>query len=156
MIIQKITLFHLFVISNFVILGLATANQNSTINLTVVVNGIRNQNGQVCLRIYNNEQGFPLSDTSEVQSGCVQIQGSSIKKEFYGLQPGTYAVAAVDDQNGDYKLNRDFLGIPQEGFGVSNNPTISVKTGIPNFKNSSFPLRKNATIRIAMKYSLDP
>ncbi|KOP27386.1 hypothetical protein AMR41_05145 [Hapalosiphon sp. MRB220] len=156
MIIHRLTLIHLFLVSNFVILGLAKANQNSTLNLTVVVNGIRHQNGQVCLRIYNNEQGFPLSDTSEVQSDCVQIQGSSIKKQFYGLKPGNYAVAVVDDQNGDYKLNRDLLGIPQEGFGVSNNPTISVKTGIPNFKESSFPLRNNETIKIAMKYSLDP
>jgi uncharacterized protein (DUF2141 family) len=156
MMIQKSTLFHLFLLSNFAILDLATANPNSNIKLTVVVDGIRHQNGQICLRIHSNEQGFPLTDTSEVQSGCVQIQGSSIKKDFYGLKPGTYAVAVVDDQNGDYQLNRNFLGIPQEGFGVSNNPAISIKTGVPKFQDASFSLKKNKTINIAIKYSLDP
>ncbi|WP_315790666.1 DUF2141 domain-containing protein [Fischerella sp. JS2] len=156
--IKRITLFYLFLLSNFVILDLARANPNynSNIKLTVVVDGIRNQKGQICLRIYNNEQGFPLTDTSEEQSSCVRIQGTSIKKEFYGLKPGTYAVAVVDDQNGDYQLNRNFLGIPQEGFGVSNNPTISIKTGIPKFQDASFSLKTNKTIKIAIKYSLDP
>ncbi|PMB48621.1 hypothetical protein CEN39_22715 [Fischerella thermalis CCMEE 5201] len=156
--IKRITLFYLFLLSNFVILDLATANSNanSNIKLTVVVDGIRNQKGQICLRIHNDEQGFPFTDTSEVQSGCVQIQGNSIKKDFYGLKPGTYAVAVVDDQDGDYKLNRNFLGVPQEGFGVSNNPTISIKTGVPKFQDASFSLKKNKTIYIAIKYSLDP
>ncbi len=158
MMIQKTAIFHLFLLSNFAILDLATANSNSNSNikLTVVVDGIRNHKGQICLRVYNNEQGFPFTDTSEVQSGCVQIQGNSIKKDFYGLKAGTYAVAVVDDQNEDYKLNRNFLGIPQEGFGVSNNPTISIKTGVPKFQDASFSLKKNKTINIAIKYSLDP
>ncbi|MBW4633323.1 MAG: DUF2141 domain-containing protein [Iphinoe sp. HA4291-MV1] len=133
-----------------------TVNAESTTTLTVVVNGLHHKNGEVCLRIYSNEKGFPLSDTSGVQSGCTQIKGSSVKKQFSGLKPGTYAVAVVDDQNGDRKLNSDFLGIPQEGFGISKNPTVSIRTGTPKFRDASFPLKKNTTINIVMKYSLDP
>ncbi|MDM9385352.1 DUF2141 domain-containing protein [Chlorogloeopsis sp. ULAP01] len=153
---NKLTLFSLFLFSNLAVFNLATANPKSTVKLTVVVDGIRNQKGQICLRIYGNERGFPLSDTSEVKSGCVKIQGSSVKKEFNGLKPGTYAVAVVDDQNGDYNLNRDFLGIPQEGFGISKNPTVSMLKGIPKFQDASFSLKNDTTIKINMKYSLDP
>ena len=131
-------------------------NAESTAKLTVVVKGINHQNGQICLRVYSGEQGFPFSDTSEIQSGCVKITGSSITKNFQSLKPGTYAVAVVDDQNGDYKLNSNFFGIPEEGFGVSRNPTISARTGAPKFQQASFPLKKDTTINIFMKYSLDP
>lgn len=131
-------------------------NSEPTAALTVVVKNIKNQQGQICIRVFSSEKGFPLSDTGEVKSGCTQITGSSVKKQFTGLKPGTYAVAVVDDQNGDYKLNRDFLGIPKEGFGISKNPTVSVKTGTPKFNNASFSVQKNTTINILMKYGLDP
>jgi uncharacterized protein (DUF2141 family) len=131
-------------------------NAEPSATLTVVVDGLRHKNGEVCLRIYSSEKGFPNSNTSEVQSGCTQITGSSVKKQFLGLKSGTYAVAVVDDQNGDHKLNKDFLGIPQEGFGISKNPTVSITTGTPKFRDASFVVRKNTTIKIVMKYSLDP
>ncbi|WP_248277499.1 DUF2141 domain-containing protein [Brasilonema sp. UFV-L1] len=133
-----------------------TVNAESPATLTVVVNGLHHKKGQVCLRVYSSEKGFPDSNTSEIQSGCTQITGSSVKKQFSGLKPGTYAVAVVDDQNGDHKLNKDFFGIPKEGFGISKNPTVSISTGTPKFRDASFLLKKNTTINIDMKYSLDP
>lgn len=133
-----------------------TVKADPAVKLTVVVNGLRHQNGQVCLRVFANEKGFPLGDTSEVQSGCTKITGHSVIKQFYGLSPGTYAVAVLDDEYGDHKLHKNFLGIPEEGFGVSNNPTVSVWTGAPKFKDASFVVRKDTTVRINMKYSLDP
>ncbi|MCF4967803.1 DUF2141 domain-containing protein [Nostoc sp. CMAA1605] len=131
-------------------------NAEPTSKLTVVVNGIRHQKGQICLRIYDSEKGFPLSDRSEVQSGCTRITGKSITKHFYGLKRGTYAIAVVDDQNGNQKLDSDFFGIPKEGFGISNNPKVSIQTGTPKFSKSSFTVTKNTTVNIDLKYSLDP
>jgi uncharacterized protein (DUF2141 family) len=72
------------------------------------------------------------------------------------LKPGAYAVAVVDDQNGDRKLNSDFFGIPKEGFGISKNPTVSIVTGTPKFRDASFVVNKNTKVNIQMKYSLDP
>ncbi|MBK1986811.1 DUF2141 domain-containing protein [Sphaerospermopsis aphanizomenoides BCCUSP55] len=133
-----------------------TVHAEPATTLTVVVNGIRNKTGEICFRVYNSEKGFPMSSSSEVQSGCTKITGSSVKKVFSGLKPGTYAVAVVDDQNRDRKLNKDFFGIPTEGFGISQNPIVSVQTGTPKFSKASFKMTKNTTININMKYSLDP
>ncbi|RCJ14512.1 hypothetical protein A6S26_10350 [Nostoc sp. ATCC 43529] len=132
-----------------------TVNAESTAKLSIVVNGIRNQKGEICFRVFGGEKGFPMSSTSEVQSGCAKITGTSLTKEFSGLKPGTYAVAVVDDQNGDRKLNKDFFGIPTEGFGLSKNPTVSIQTGTPKFRDASFVVNKNTTVNIVMKYSLD-
>jgi uncharacterized protein (DUF2141 family) len=132
------------------------ANAQPTTTLTVVVNGIKHQKGELCIGIYSNEKGFPLSTKNVVKSACKQITGTSIKQQFTGMKPGTYAVAVVDDQNGDRKLNRDFFGIPKEGFGISNNPTVSITTGTPTFSKARFSLLKNTTVNIDMKYGLDP
>ena len=151
----KASKFSPFLLATLASLGFARTVTASTAKLTVIIDGLRHQNGEVCLRIYSSERGFPRSDTSEVQSGCTKITGSSVTKEFYGLKPGNYAVAVLDDEHGDHKLHTNFLGIPEEGFGISNNPTVSVLTGAPKFKDAKFSLTKNTTIRILMKYSLD-
>ncbi|MFO0173258.1 MAG: DUF2141 domain-containing protein, partial [Aphanizomenon sp.] len=96
----------MFKIVNLLIATLLTisfsevAQAESTKSLTVVVNGIRNQTGEICMRVYNSEKGFPDNAKSEVKSGCTKITGNSIQEVFSGLKPGTYAVAVVDDQNG--------------------------------------------------------
>lgn len=131
-------------------------NAVQTQTLTVVVNNIQNQKGEICIGVYSKAQGFPLSTSGLAQSACAKIRGKTLKQQFFGLKPGTYAVAIVDDQNGDRKLNKDFFGIPTEGFGMSNNPTVSVQTGTPNFQDASFLLLKNTTVNIVLKYSLDP
>ena len=125
-------------------------------NLIVTIKGIQHKKGQVCLRIYDSESGFPLGNNSEFKSQCTKITGNSLEQKFTGLKKGTYAIAVIDDQNENNKLDRDFFGIPEEGFGISNNPTVSIKTGTPNFKTASFSLQKNQKIDIEMKYSLDP
>jgi uncharacterized protein (DUF2141 family) len=131
------------------------ASQKSTSILTVTILGLQNQNSQICLRVYASEQGFPLNDQSEVHSQCTEAAKNSTTIKIPNLKSGTYAVSVIDDRNRDYQLNRDILGIPQEGFGISNNPQVSVATGLPKFQDASFLLRENQTIDITMKYSLD-
>jgi uncharacterized protein (DUF2141 family) len=147
---------NLFIATLLTISFTEVAQAESTTSLTVVVNGIRNQTGEICMRVYNSEKGFPDNAKSEVKSGCTKITGNSIKQVFSGLKPGNYAVAVVDDQNGDHKLNKDFFGIPEEGFGISRNPIVSISTGTPKFRNASLKVDKNTTINIFLKYSLDP
>ncbi|WP_414548485.1 DUF2141 domain-containing protein [Anabaena sp. CCY 0017] len=134
-----------------------SVNAEPTATLNVVVKGINNQNGQICLGVYSRAKGFPMNTEDVLKSACVQPQGNTVTHKFSGLKPGNYAVAVVDDQNGDRKLNKDFLGIPKEGFGLSRNPTVSIATGTPSFYDASFMLMKNQNtkINILMKYSLD-
>ncbi|BCL34600.1 DUF2141 domain-containing protein [Nostoc sp. MS1] len=154
---MKISRLRHLLLASLLSLGcISVVNAETTTKLTVVVNGIRHQKGEICFRVYASEKGFPMSNTSEAQSGCTKITGKSVTKRFYGLKPGKYAVAIVDDQNGNHKLDTDFFGIPKEGFGISNNPTVSIQTGNPKFNKSSFTFTKDTTINISVKYSLDP
>ena len=144
----------IFQVSTILVATLASLSSKTmavpTAKLTIVVNQLPNQKGEVCMRIYAKEQGFPQSSKGVVQSGCTKITGRSATKEFYGLKQGTYAVALFHDENSDGRLNTNFLGIPREGFGISNNPPV--RASAPKFTNSSFTLRKDTIIKIGMKY----
>ncbi|NET02802.1 MAG: DUF2141 domain-containing protein [Sphaerospermopsis sp. SIO1G1] len=145
-----VTLLSLFSANN---IHHAYAETNS--DLTVIVNGIRNQTGEICIGVHNSAQGFPDGNSSQTKSACTPITGNTVKQVFTNLKPGNYAVVVLDDQNGDRRLNKDFFGIPTEGFGISKNPIVSIQTGTPKFHHVSFKLNKNTTININMKYSLD-
>ena len=47
--------------------------------------------------------------------------GNSAICQFNDIPPGTYAIAVFHDENANGKLDKNFLGIPCEGYGASNN-----------------------------------
>jgi len=154
----NLTVFKSIILGTLLSIGLGnTVNAETMTKLTVVVDGIKHKNGEICLGVYSSSKGFPMSTNDVIESACVEPKGDTLSHVFSGLKPGNYAVAIVDDQNGDRQLNKDFLGIPKEGFGISQNPTVSVFTGTPKFHDASFLLlpNQNTTINILMKYSLD-
>ncbi len=58
---------------------------------------------------------------------------------FADLPAGVYAVSVFHDENMTQKLDKNFVGVPKEGYGASNNP--KKKMGPPNFGETKFQLR---------------
>ncbi len=107
----------------------AFAQSNSS--LTVTINGLKNQRGQVCLTLFSGGRGFPTSSDRAVAARCVKLENAPLTVKFENLKSGNYAIAAYHDANNDGTLNRNLLGIPTEEFGFSQNPKIL--TGPPKF-----------------------
>ena len=53
------------------------------------------------------------------------------------------------DENMNQKLDKDFVGIPKEGYGASNNP--KKKIGPPSFEDASFRLSGVAQQSVEIK-----
>ena len=139
----------------FTVLGSLTlalsASANSSSTLTINVDGLRNRKGQVCLSVFAASIGFPSKTTNAVQSQCIKITDAPLRVTLGQLQPGSYAVAVLHDENNDRQPNRNFLGIPKEGFGFSRNPAI--RFGPPKFAASAVPVKGSSTnIQIQLKY----
>ena len=129
------------------------AHAAPTSQLTVSIDGLRNRQGQVCLNLFADDDGFPTEGERAIQQQCVALTGQPIRVNFSGLSPGTYAVAVLHDSNGDGQANQNFLGIPIEGFGFSGNPTI--RLGPPSFNETAVSVSGPATaIEIEMRYLL--
>ncbi len=139
----------LSVISNLAFLPSAEGSINS--NLSVTVNGLKDQKGQVCFSLFSSSRGFPSNDKRAIKAQCVKLGDSNVKLNIPSLKAGTYALAMFHDKNGDGKLNTNALGIPKEGFGFSRNPRIL--TGPPKFGDSAvFVVGSSTNIQIDMNY----
>ncbi len=137
------------------IAGLFSTACNAS-DLTVTAGNLRNDQGQVLICVFSAD----VSDRSEfpdcekgraVRSAQARISGGKVVMTFNGLKDGVYAVAIVHDENGNGKLDTNFIGIPAEGVGVSTNPRV---IGRPSFEQGQFTVKGNTAIAIETKYIL--
>lgn len=124
-------------------------------DITVTINGIQKKQGQICLSLFDNKQGFPNNGNNAIQTSCIEVTDIQLELKFSNLKAGNYAVAVFHDANNDGTLNRNWLGIPTEGFGFSQNPKIL--KGIPEFTDSAITVTDshiNIEIQIQYVFSL--
>jgi uncharacterized protein (DUF2141 family) len=71
---------------------------------------------------------------------------------FSNLEPGNYSVAAVHDENSNGKLDKNFVGVPSEGYGVSNNKTYALSS--PKWDESIFTIAasESKTLQVKLRY----
>ncbi len=119
-------------------------------NLTLVINELRNEKGEICIALFDSEAGFPEDDTKSICNSCAEITKTPMSVSF-DVPYGSYSVSILHDENKDGELNTNIVGIPQEGIGFSNDPMII--TGTPSFETASFEFSEDSpVIEITMKY----
>ena len=132
-------------------LSLVSKNKKCQNNLKVKIIGIKKKQGQLCLSLFNCKQGFPNNGNKAIKTYSIEVTDTQATIHFSNLEAGSYAVAVFHDENNDGVLNFNWLGIPIEGFGFSNNPRIL--KGIPKFKDSAVMVNDSDTnIEIKLKY----
>jgi uncharacterized protein (DUF2141 family) len=90
--------------------------------LTVTITDIRNTNGTLSVAVVNNDAAWDNKD-KPVAAQRLKLDGNEAVLRFT-LPAGTYAVQVMHDENDNGKLDSDFMGIPTEGYGFSNNPQV--------------------------------
>ena len=79
-----------------------------------------------------------MSQAIRTQAAGIDSRALSAQIVFTGLREGVYAVSVFHDENMNRKLDKNFVGIPREGYGTSNNPKR--KMGPPDFEEAKFQL----------------
>jgi len=117
----------------------------------VEITGLRNDKGQVLCEIFSSPEGFPKDRSKAVARMKTDISGGHAVCEFPGLAAGTYAVAVFHDENSNGKLDTNFIGVPREGVGASNNAIR--RWGPPKFSAAAFQLSGGRLdVKITIKY----
>lgn len=88
--------------------------------LEAEIEGLRNSNGKVRCALWNSPRGFAKNDDSQFASAIADIDDRRATCSFNNLPAGSYAIAVLHDENGNGKMDDDFLGLPKEGYGFSN------------------------------------
>lgn len=137
--------FGLFLLSSFArCLPQAQLAQGSVIHVEVL--GLRNSKGQVSCSLYSSAEDFPKKVQKALAHIVAPISEQKAVCEFDGIVPGTYAVSVYHDENSNGKLDTNFLGIPREGVGASNNARGHM--GPPKFDSAKFQLAAGSGLNL--------
>ncbi len=122
--------------------GTSTASGEPSVGGTVTASvlNLRVQKGNVVCKLYRSEADFPRGSTGNVAKKVTVVPGRPTRCTFDGVAPGTYAMTFIHDENDNGKLDKNFLGMPTEGYGVSNNRTYATKA--PNWTECKFAVER--------------
>jgi uncharacterized protein (DUF2141 family) len=100
--------------------------QNSTdCTLRIHVDGFRNTKGNLGTVIFTSPDGWPENLDKSLRHGPAPIDPNTrTAMATWSLPAGDYGIAAIHDENSNHKLDRNFIGVPKEGFGFANNPHV--------------------------------
>ena len=126
----------------------AFSESSSTVLIEVLE--FKNTRGTLNCRLFTKAVDFP--DGEGILTLRVPITGPSTSCSFSNVEPGNYAIAVVHDENGNGKLDKNFVGVPSEGYGVSNNKTYALSA--PKWNESTFTLGTNEskTLQVKLRY----
>jgi len=112
--------------------------------------------GVLSLAVYNNSEAYDQSVKEEkrsergIFSGIESYIEPKESHEFViDLPEGMYAIALFIDVNKNLKIDKNFLGIPKEQFGFSNN--AMGRLSAPSFEQAMFQVSGNTVQNINLK-----
>jgi len=106
-------------------------------NLTVIVSGLKNNKGDVKIGLFNSEESYN-GKIKKFEGAIIKIENKKVNWEVKNIPFGEYAIKAFHDEDGDDKIDTNFLGIPTESDGFSNN--VKGLFGPPSFDKAKFHL----------------
>ena len=111
--------------------------------LIVEVNNIKKA-GEIHVAVYDNAEAFE-ADRGEkggaapgIVDGTIVMVDAGTSTFEYELPAGQYAVGIFHDVNLNNKMDNNFLGLPKEQYGFSNNARALF--GPPSFEDAAFEL----------------
>jgi uncharacterized protein (DUF2141 family) len=106
--------------------------------IRISVVGLHSDSGRVVCTLFDSPTGFPRDDT-KAQTISVPIVHHTGTCDFPVSTRGRYATVVFHDENADGKFNTNWLGLPKEGYGFSNDVSISWRP--PNFDEAAFKFK---------------
>ena len=124
---------------------------NPTSNaIDVHVHGVRSNSGYVTFVLYGDNPNDFLVKGRKLLKERFPAQNGTVEFCLPVPHPGIYAAAAYHDENGNKKFDKNWIGLPTEGFGVSNCPEIYLVP--PSHDEAAFEVQ-NALTRVDIQLS---
>ena len=122
----------------------------STLTLHVRMEGFENTDGEAGVAVWNAARGFPEEIEHALAATYATIQDVVAVAGFGQLEPGSYAITVYHDKNDNRRFDKNWLGMPKEDWGVSNN--VRPRLRAPRFDEARLDLPAGAhTIEIQVR-----
>ena len=128
----------------------APETRPATAVLTIKVTDLRNHKGQLIFGVFRSAEGFP-GDSRKALDWQIKPIDKGVVVFTAKLPPGKYGASVLHDENKNGKMDKNFAGVPLEGYGVTNNPKPALRAA--TFKEATFTLPpEGATLTISIQY----
>ncbi len=117
----------------------STASQAQ--DLQVEIAGISSNEGKIYIQLFKGEDNF--KNGVAAAASIVDAKEGQVSVNFNSLSAGEYAVRYFHDEDNDGQFGTNFLGIPTEGYGFSNNAKANF--GPPNYSDIKFSVSDENT-----------
>lgn len=141
-----------FAVLMFVNLSAIAVAQSPCPGIHVKILNIRNSTGTVACALFESPAGFPIEYLrSATNIMVIKIRDTQARCDFLDIPPGTYALAVIHDENTNGKFDTNWMGVPTEGYGFSNDAKGWL--GAPSFSAASFQYDgQNLELTISLHY----
>lgn len=116
--------------------------------LTITVENMDSNEGNLGILIFSGPKGWAEDRQAALKDISVPAQKGA-QKVTVQLPEGNYAVALIHDVNVNHKLDKNFIGMPKEYWGMSNNPHATIKA--PPIEKAMFTLDGDKEVKIALQ-----
>ena len=119
--------------------------------IQVTVENVRSSKGLITAVLYDDNPETFLKRGARLDRIRVEAREGEPQLCLNAPSAGRYTVALYHDENGNKEFDRNFLGIPSEGYGFSNNPGFSF--GKPKQKETLFSIQDSLiNLRVSVLY----
>ena len=119
--------------------------------IRVTVDNVRNSKGLITAVLYSDDPDTFLKRGARLDRIRVEAQEGETGLCLPAPSSGRYSVALYHDENGNKEFDRDFLGIPTEGYGFSQNPGF--RFGKPDVEETLFTIDGESTsLQVSILY----
>jgi uncharacterized protein (DUF2141 family) len=99
------------------------------------VSGLESESGVVRVSLFDSRENWNRKKDSFRHVAMPVADGRAVAL-FHDIPPGIYAVMLYHDSNGNDMFDTNFMGIPVEDYGFSNN--VRPFFSLPSFRSASF------------------
>jgi uncharacterized protein (DUF2141 family) len=121
----------------------------ATGELVVEVLGLPSSDGMVRFALFDSVETYKKRKGA-VRKADLPIENQTCEWRIKDLPYGEYALMLYHDENGNNKMDKNFVGIPKEGYGFSNNakPRLSA----PGHERVKFEINgKQKTLQVQLQ-----
>jgi uncharacterized protein (DUF2141 family) len=130
-------------------LAFSTGLMAESFSLTVNITNARSSNGSVLICAYKSAETYSQPQKAAA-CGAVQLKDGAGRWEVKDLPVGEYAISAMHDENSNQKMDSNSWGLPQEGYGASNNP--KPRMGPPTWEETRFAHKAASQLELKLIY----
>jgi uncharacterized protein (DUF2141 family) len=118
------------------------AQNNNNQDITVNISNLNSNDGKVFVGLYNTKESFLNKGYKYLST---EIKNHSTMVTFKDVPNGIYAISMYHDENDNDKMDSNFLGIPKEDYGCSNNAKGFM--GPPKWEDAKFEVNNKTVIQ---------